>query len=31
MKPGPNDVNLSILSTGDELHEWKGFGSIRRW
>src|SRR5208283_349569 len=25
MKPGPNDVKLAILITGDELHELKRF------
>jgi hypothetical protein len=25
MKPGPNDVKLTILITGDELHELKRF------
>ena len=25
MRPGPNDVKLSILITGDELHELKQF------
>jgi len=25
MKPGPNDVKLIILITGDELHELKRF------
>ena len=25
MRPGPNDVKLTILMTGDELHELKRF------
>jgi hypothetical protein len=25
MRPGPNDVKLTILITGDELHELKRF------
>jgi hypothetical protein len=25
MKPGPNDVKLALLITGDELHELKRF------